>query len=199
MGSLPGPPARRFLLLPPSDELVHDLLHDVAGVPAIGRDLEGRDVVVGARAGRHQRADAVERVADLQYRPPMAPRALVDRLGAGGEHDHGTALLEHAAVLLAHHGAATGVDDDLVQPDAAPYDLGLVVAEDLLAVELEDVGDAHATDAFDDAVGVDEGQLQAAREFPADATLTGAHEARHREPGDHALTRQVPPGRVHAQ
>src|SRR5690606_41984654 len=60
------------------------------------------------------------------------------------------------------------------------------------AVELEHVGDAHAADALDDAVGVDERELQPARQLPADAALARAHEARHRHPGDDPFGRQVP-------
>src|SRR5690606_27208541 len=82
------------------------------------------------------------------------------------------------------------------QAHAAPHDLGLVVAEDLLAVELEDVGDAHAADPLDDPVGVYEGQLQPARELPADPPLARAHEAGHRKPRDNAFCREVAPARV---
>src|SRR5690606_16001896 len=186
-GLMPDP--RPAAGLGPALQSLDDLLDHVGGGASVGRDLERRHVVVGGLPRGHQGGDALELVADLEHRAAVPARALVDRLGAGGEHDHGPAGLQQRPVLGPDDGPAAGGDHDLVELDAALHDLGLVVAEDLLAVELEDVGDPHAAHPFDHAVGVDEGELQPARQLPADAALAGAHEARHGDPGDDPLGR----------
>src|SRR5262249_56398178 len=64
----------------------------------------------------------------------------------------------------------------------------LAVAERLLAMTREDLGDGTARRLLDLAIGIDEGQVEAGREAPADAALAGAHQSHQR---DRAIARNV--------
>ena len=178
--------------LGPGSEPLDDVVHHVGRLAAVRVDLEARDVVVEGRPGGHQLTDARERVGGLEQRALVPARPPVDRFGGCLEDHDRAARAEQATILLAHDGAAAGRDDDLVEVEAAAHDLGLVVAEGLLAVELEDLADAHAGDPLDHPVGVDEGQLQPPRQLPADAALAGAHEAGHGDPGDGPIGEVAP-------
>src|SRR5205085_1937668 len=97
---------------------------------------------------------------------PRHPRQQQVELGTQPDRD--AALADEGAGLRVHEGAAAGRQDMDRPVEEAGDDAALALAEEGFAVTAEDLLDALAGGRLDLGVGIDEIELQTARQAPPD-------------------------------
>jgi hypothetical protein len=86
-------------------------------------------------------------------------------------------LTDRRSGLRVHEGAAAGRENDRRSREQAPHHAALAVAEFLLAIPAEQLGDRTARGGFDLGVRVEEGQPESRCDATSDRRLAGAHQA----------------------
>ena len=146
------------------------------------RLVRGVDHMVGLRihrvADRHQALQRRAGITVLEQRAllALAQGARDQRLEIGAQPDRRRAVLHQLPDLGIDEGTPTQGQDHRRPLQHAGDDAALQLAKARLAIELEDVGDAHPGGRHDLVVGIAEGHAHGLGQPPADRGLAGTHQ-----------------------